>query len=216
MTTPSSDVSFDLTTTALLVVDPYNDFISEGGILWPAIRDVAEKVGCVPHMSQLVQAARSAGVQIIIVPHHRWKEGDYAKWRTIAPIQAKASASKLCQEGSWGAEFHPSFLPQAGDLVASQHWCSSGFANTDLDLLLKRHGLHQLIICGLIANTCIESTLRFAVELGYEAVLVKDATAARSDEEMTAAIQRNLPYYARAILTTEEVLKHLKTARLST
>ena len=36
--------------TGLLVVDPYNDFISEGGILWPLIKEIAEAVQCVPNM----------------------------------------------------------------------------------------------------------------------------------------------------------------------
>jgi ureidoacrylate peracid hydrolase len=33
-----------------------------------------------------------------------------------------------------------------------EHWCSSGFAHTDLDLQLKKHGIHQLIVIGLIAH----------------------------------------------------------------
>ena len=65
--------------------------------------------------------------------------------------------------------------PVPGEIVASEHWCSSGFANTDLDLQLKRHGIHQLIIVGLIAHTCIEATVRFAAELGYEVTGVRDA-----------------------------------------
>src|SRR6516164_9029170 len=55
-----------------------------------------------------------------------------------------------------------------GEVVAQEHWCSSGFANTDLDLQLKKHGIHQLIVIGLIAHTCIEATVRYAAELGYE------------------------------------------------
>jgi ureidoacrylate peracid hydrolase len=62
------------------------------------------------------------------------------------------------------------------------------FANTDLDLHLKKHGIHQLIVIGLIAHTCIEATVRYAVELGCEVTVVKDATADYSDEEMHAAL----------------------------
>jgi ureidoacrylate peracid hydrolase len=69
-----------------------------------------------------------------------------------------------------------------------EHRCSSGFANADLDLQLKKHGIHQLIVIGLIAHTCIEATVRYAVELGYEVTVVKDATADYSDEEMHAAL----------------------------
>jgi len=60
---------------------------------------------------------------------------------------------------------------------ASEHWCSSGFANTDLDLQLKKHGVHRLIVIGLIAHTCIEATVRYAAELGYDVTVVRDATA---------------------------------------
>ncbi len=74
-----------------------------------------------------------------------------------------------------------------------EHWCSSGFANTDLDLQLKKHGIHQLIVIGLIAHTCIEATVRFAAELGYEVTVVRDAKADYSDEEMHAALDINMP-----------------------
>jgi Isochorismatase family len=77
--------------------------------------------------------------------------------------------------------------------VATEHWCSSGFANTDLDLQLKKRGIHQLIVIGLIAHTCIEATVRYAAELGYEVTVVKDATADYSDEMMHAALDINLP-----------------------
>src|SRR5262249_8511834 len=51
-------VTYDKEITALLVVDPYNDFISEGGKLWDRIRGVAEANDCVPHMLQVLNAAR--------------------------------------------------------------------------------------------------------------------------------------------------------------
>jgi nicotinamidase-related amidase len=66
---------------------------------------------------------------------------------------------------------------QAGEIVAEEHWCSGGFANTDLDLRLKKHGIHQLIVIGLIAHTCIEATVRYAAELGYEVTVVENAAA---------------------------------------
>src|SRR5262249_2410546 len=78
---------------------------------------------------------------------------------------------------TWGGEIRAEFEPKPGEIVATEHWCSSGFANTDLDLQLKKHGVHQLIVIGLIAHTCVEATVRFAAELGYEVTVVKDATA---------------------------------------
>jgi ureidoacrylate peracid hydrolase len=98
------------------------------------------------------------------------------------------------------------FVPAPGEIVAEEHWCSSGFANTDLDLQLKKHGIHQLIVIGLIAHTCIEATVRYAAELGYEVTVVKDATADYSDEMMHAALDINMPNYATAIVTTKNII----------
>ena len=106
----------------------------------------------------------------------------------------------------WGGEIRPELEPKPSEIVAIEHWCSSGFADTDLDLRLKKHGIHQLIVIGLIAHTCIEATVRFAAELGYKVMVVKDATADYSDEEMHAALDINLPNCASAIVTTKEVV----------
>ena len=55
-------------------------------------------------------------------------------------------------------------------------------------------------------SRCIEATVRFAAELGYEVTVVKDATADYSDEEMHAALDINIPNYASAIVTTNEIV----------
>jgi nicotinamidase-related amidase len=65
---------------------------------------------------------------------------------------------------------------------------------------------------GLLANTCIESTARFAMELGYHVTLVRDATAAFSRDHMHAAHELNGPTFAHAIPTTSELLDALPLA----
>ncbi len=191
--------------TALLVIDPYNDFISEGGKLWGRIKAVAEVNSCVPHMLQVLHATRKAGLRVFYALHHRYRAGDYETWEYIAPIQKAAWSRKTFEYGTWGGEIRSELAPQPNDMVALEHWCSSGFANTDLDFQLKQHGIHQLIVMGLIAHTCVESTVRHAVELGYQVTMVRDATASYSDEQMHAALDINLPNYASAILTADEV-----------
>jgi nicotinamidase-related amidase len=202
MTTPT----YDKDITALLVVDPYNDFISEGGKIWPRIKAVAEANGCVPHMLEVLSAARKVKLRVFYAMHRRYRPGDYETWQYIAPIQRAAWSRKIFECGTWGGEFRAEFVPLSGEVVASEHWCSSGFANTDLDLQLKKHGIHKLIVIGLIAHTCIEATVRFAAELGYDVTVVKDATADYSDEMMHAALDINMPNYATTIATTDEVV----------
>jgi len=71
-------------------------------------------------------------------------------------------------------------LPKEGDHIAQNHWTASGFANTNLDFLLKQHNIDHVVIVGIRANTCIDTTARYAVELGYHTTLLKDAIAAYS------------------------------------
>jgi nicotinamidase-related amidase len=204
--------TYDKSITALLVVDPYNDFISEGGKLWPRIQTVAEANHCVPHMLEVLNGARKAKLQVFYAMHHRYRPGDYETWKYVAPIQKAAWQSKVFEYGAWGGEFRAEFVPAPGEIVAQEHWCSSGFANTDLDLQLKKRGIHQLIVIGLIAHTCIEATVRFAAELGYDVTVVKDAIADYTDEMMHAALEMNLPNYAGAIVTTGEIVTAIASA----
>src|SRR5262245_42532944 len=205
MATPKFDKEF----TALLVIDPYNDFISEGGKVWDRLKSVAEANRCVPHMLQVLNVAREAELRVFYALHHRYRPGDYETWKYVAPVQKAAWSHKTFEHGTWGGEIRSEFKPLRGDIVAQEHWCSSGFANTDLDLQLKKHGIHQLIVIGLIAHTCVEATVRYAAELGYEVMMVKDATASYSDKEMHAALEVNIPNYATAIVTTNEVVNSI-------
>jgi nicotinamidase-related amidase len=204
-------VKYDKDLTALLVIDPYNDFISEGGKVWNRLRGVAETNDCVPHMLQVLNAARKAVIRVFYALHRRYRPGDYEIWKYIAPIQKAAWSRRTFENGTWGGEIRREFTPRPGEIVAQEHWCSSGFANTDLDLQLKKHGIHRLIITGLIAHTCVEATVRYAAELGYDVTMVRDATADYSDEAMHAALDINIPNYASAIVTTDEVVDSISS-----
>ena len=210
-TTLAREPTYEPEFTGLIIVDPYNDFLSEGGKLYELGRATLEKSDVVAHMREILRAVRGKGIQVFITPHHRWREADqHMRWKTVSPIGAAGFKGRVFADGTWGGSFHPDFEPQPGDVVAQEHWLSSGFANTDLDLQLKKHGVRKLIVVGMRANTCIESTVRFAAELGYEVTLVKDAIASFGHEEMEASLRFNMPAYANAIVTTEQLLARLR------
>jgi nicotinamidase-related amidase len=201
--------SYGAADTALLFIDPYNDFLSEGGMLWPRVKDVAHAQNLLANLHTVMGAVRRAGLRVFVVPHHRYAPGDVATWQNASPQQQRSGEMMPFAKGSWGGEWHPDFAPRAGDIVVHEHWGQSGFANTDLDLLLKQHGIRKVILVGLLANTCVESTGRFAMELGYQVTLVTDATAAFSPEMMHAAHALNGPTFATAIVTTAELAAQL-------
>jgi nicotinamidase-related amidase len=196
--------------TGLLLVDPYNDLLSDGGKLWPSVKPVAEQVDLLPHLCAIVEAARHTGVVVFYVPHRRWQEGNYDGWRHPGPWQILTDRGSFFTDGMWGGDWHPDLVPQPGDVVIKQHWGQNGFANTDLDFQLKQRGIEKIILVGLMANTCIEATARFGAELGYHVTLVRDATAAFNLEAMHAAHEINAPTFAHAILTTEAVIAALE------
>jgi nicotinamidase-related amidase len=204
--------TYNKATTALLVIDPYNDFLSEGGKVWPRVKDVATEVGLLDNLRAISSAVPGAGIQIFIVPHRRWEPGDYETWRHPSPTQCAIMHRHSFARGEWGGDWHPDFAPRGDDIIIKEHWGSSGFANTDLDLQLKQHGISHVILVGLLANTCTETTGRYAQELGYHVTLVRDATAAYTKEMMHAAHELNGPTYAHAILNTGELIAALPQA----
>jgi nicotinamidase-related amidase len=135
-----ANVTYSKPVTALLVIDPYNDFISEGGKVWDRLKGVAEKNDCVPHMLQVLNATRTAGLRVFYALHRRYRPGDYETWKYIAPVQKAAWSRKTFEYGTWGGEIRSEFAPQPGDIVGLEHWGSSGFANTDLDLSSRGTG----------------------------------------------------------------------------
>lgn len=195
--------------TALLFIDPYNDFLSEGGKIWNRVKEVAQTNDLLNNLRAVVKSVREAGIQVFIVPHKRWETNDYQYWKFPNPTQLGIMERHTFAKGTWGGEWHPDFAPQQGDILIKEHWAQSGFANTDLDMLLKQKDITHVIAVGLLANTCVESTARFAMELGYHVTLVKDATAAFTMEMMHAAHELNGPTYAHAILTTVELINAL-------
>jgi len=206
---------YPLASTALLIVDPYNDFLSEGGKAWPATKPTATTQGLLEHMQQALSAARAANLKVFIVPHRRYRPGDWEGDRFLPYRQTLQGMQKsqLFAFGSWGGEFRSEFAPKPGDVVASEHWISSGFANTDLDMQLKQHGIDHIVLMGMRANTCIESTLRESVELGYHATVLSDAVAAFNPTELKASLEVNYPIYAHALLKTEQFIAALAESK---
>jgi len=191
-------------TTALILVDPFNDFLSEGGKLYTLTKETVEGTALISNLKTLIAGARERKIKVVYAPHHHTEKGDYLNWRFLSPSHYGSQKVVLFEKDSWGAQFHPELQPEEGDIITQNHWTGSAFANTDMDLLLRMHHIDRLLIAGMRANTCIDSTARYGVELGYHVTLIKDGIAAFNWEEIRATVEVTFPNYGHALLTTKE------------
>ena len=199
-------LTVDPATTGLVLVDPYNDMLSEGGAVWPRVGEVVESTGTVTHLRELLAAFRGTGLPVFIAPHRRWRPGDTGRWQHAArPYRALADL-RLFADGTFGGDWHPDLRPQAGEIVAAEHWAMNGFAGTDLDLQLRQHGVQHIVLAGMTAPGCVEDTGRYALELGYQVTLVRDATAAFSKELLHAVTDLTGPLWAEAVRPAADVI----------
>ncbi len=192
--------------TALLVIDPVNDFLSEGGAAWEMTKSTVEKNDVVAKLKRVIAGARERGVPILFGPM-AYTEEDYAERR----LQRRSGINRIMFErkmflaGSWGADFHPDLQPREDEIVLLPHKGTDVF-ETDLPDHLDRLGATHLVIVGMTANLCCESTGRHAVEHGYDVTFLSDAIGAENLPAYEASIHMNYPLIANAVLEVDEFL----------
>ena len=121
-----SQVSYSSASTGLLLVDPYNDFLAEGGKLQGRAKEVLEQTDTIAHMRQMVQACRAADIRVFYVPHNRSRPSDFSLWANPTPYQLGGHRIQLFAEGSWGAQWHPDFQPKPEDVMVKEQGAEPG------------------------------------------------------------------------------------------
>ena len=200
----------DPKTTALVLIEFQNDFTSEGGTLHGAVKPVMDADNMLANAVETAKQARALGATIIHAPITF--ADDY---RELTPtpygILKGVVDSKSFRKGTWGAEIVDVLKPAPGDIVIEGKRGLCGFASTNLDFILRSKGVKTVALGGFLTNCCVELTMRTAYEKGYEVVTLKDCTAALSEEEQRAAVDKNYPMFSKP-MTHEEFLSGLKGA----
>ncbi|KAJ5347848.1 uncharacterized protein MYU51_015517 [Penicillium brevicompactum] len=193
----------NLSTTAVVLIDPLNDFLHSDGKLTSLLKDLDER-NAIQNLKNLVKAARLHGLPIYYGLHQEYSANNFNGWRHMTPNQVKQQHIKYFEKGTFGSQIYEGLEPdlETGDVVVSRHWNSDSFENTDLNFQLRQRDITNLVFAGLTANTCLESTARHAYELGYDVTLLKDATAGWS-KELTNAAELVWPLFSR-VLTAKE------------
>lgn len=177
--------------TALLVIDMQNDFCASGGLVSRDGRDLSEAQKMARRLPRLIEAARDAGARAIFVRClYSSEDNRYLSdvWLEQAARERKGGFTRIpvCREGSWEGDWYEDIQPAAGDLVVTKHRYDA-FQGTDLDLLLRSHGIRTVLLTGVVTNVCVETTARAAFVRDYYVAVVSDGCAAYlpQDHEQT-------------------------------
>jgi ureidoacrylate peracid hydrolase len=182
--------------TAVVLIEYQNDFMSEGGALHGAVKEVMDTSGMLEHTLKVVAEARAAGVSILHAPisfqkgYHEITDHPYDILKGVVDSTAFV-------KGSWGAAIIDELTPSDSDIVVEGKRGLDTFASTNLDFILRSRGIENVVLGGFLTNCCVESTMRSAYERGFNVITLTDCTAATSQAEQEAAIKFTYPMFSR-------------------
>lgn len=205
--------------TAIVVIDPQNDVLSEKGAAWELVGDSVKENKTVENIERIFKAAKQHDFKVFISPHYYYPT-DYG-WKVVATLEQMVLEAKefyrsgpLTLDGfsgsgaDWLDRFKP-FIEDGKTVVVNPHKVF-GPQNNDLVLQLRKRNISKVILLGMLANLCVESHLRDLVEQGFEVLVVKDATAAPRHPDLGDGYKAaliNYGYIANAVLSTDEVVE---------
>ncbi|MCU0477613.1 MAG: isochorismatase family protein [Chloroflexi bacterium] len=182
--------------TALLVVDVQNDFADPAGGLF-----VGGAEAILPLLNEEIAAARAAGAVIAYTQDwHPASTPHFAKDGGTWPVH--------CVGGTWGAQIHPGLIADAGPSIRKGSNGEDGYSGftmrdhrtgatvpTELDGLLRSHGVRRVVIGGLATDYCVRATALDALALGYATHVLVDGVrpveiAAGDGERALAEMER--------------------------
>ncbi|TIR25987.1 MAG: cysteine hydrolase [Mesorhizobium sp.] len=190
----------NLAKTALLVIDLQNEY--RPGAAWPVVGYDA----VLANTAALIGAARAAGVSVIhaqawVKPEER---DGYARQEEILTEEFRSAVA-----GSNGAEICTEVAALPGDIVVQKHW-PSAFRGTDLAQRLAALGTENLVVAGVLTDSCVTASVFDAVYEGFRVWLVKDACGSMTEAmHRTGMLDMANRLYGGGILRQTEALKAL-------
>ena len=173
---------------AVVVVDMQEDYCSPGYYMDRAGYDTKRLREPVERIQRVLSAARRNGLHVVYTRHGRAPESDSSQTIDEEPGMAPAAGPKTAARGEPGWRIVPELLPDAYDTVIEKSTCSA-FVSGELDRILRSKGVRHLAFCGNTIDVCVHSTLRAAVDLDYECLLLGDCCGAVNNGLHTWAIE---------------------------
>jgi len=173
--------------TALLVVDMQNGFCHPDGSLPKLGRALAGADAAVARAATAVERARAAGVPVVFT-RHLYRPGRADEGPRLAELSGGLAEVRGLESGTWDADVVGELGCTAADLVVDKARFDA-FLWTSLDPLLRGLAVTDLVVCGVITNVCVESTVRAAFMRDYRVTLLADCCAAKTERQHEIGVE---------------------------
>ncbi|TAK76136.1 MAG: cysteine hydrolase [Gammaproteobacteria bacterium] len=198
----------NLQNSALLLIEFQNEWLTEKGKLNHLLSDREQFLTSLKNAENVIKCARDSRIHIIhsgLSYTNKYKELGEAQHGLRAAIQAK----KTFLENTNASQFTAPFDPQENEFVVSGRIGSSAFSGSNLDAYLRNNRINILFIMGYALHVCVESTFRAAHDLGYESIIIEDASSAFNQEQKKYFLQ-NIVHHFGDKMKSDDFLNLLK------
>jgi nicotinamidase-related amidase len=209
-------------TTALVITDPQNDFLSPDGVTWGLVGNSVTENNTVANIGSLLEAAKASGMPVFVSPHYYfptdkdWQFGGAIE-QLMHDINMFDRTGALSLDGFDGSgadwlDEYKKYIEDGETIVVNPHKVYGPESN-DLALQLRKRGISKVILAGMSANLCVEAHMRELTENGFEVTVVKDATAAAQHPELGdgyAAALVNFGFIASRVLDTTAAVAEIQ------
>jgi biuret amidohydrolase len=188
------EFTFDVQTTALMIIDMQRDFLEAGGFGETFGYRAAVLRTTIAPTRQVLDAARASGMMVIHTREgHRPDLSDLSaskktRGRRELCIGDAGPMGRILVRGERGHDIIEELQPMQGEIVIDKAGNGAFFA-TDLTAILTNCAIKQLLICGVTTEVCVSTTVRDANDRGYQCLILEDCVASYVPEFHKAEIK---------------------------
>jgi ureidoacrylate peracid hydrolase len=202
---------------ALLVIDVQNGFVSKGGSYDLLGMETSNYSEVIPKIRDLINLCKNVRIPIFYTQAVRESSGIDLLTRShkILPKAREERIKKkpICVRETWDAEIVDEIKPSEGDHVVIKRR-DSAFHDTEIGVWLRSLKIDTLIFCGIDTSICVETSLRDAFNIGYDVVLISDATASNNKKHYESTLENVKGYYG-IVMDIQELSQSLPLSQLN-